>query len=55
VATFDRRGRILVFGTVEHQTLLIRLLANGEPDPSSLRSASVCQQPGRAYLGGPGG
>jgi uncharacterized delta-60 repeat protein len=33
-ATFDRRGRILVFGTVEHQTLLIRLLANGKPDPS---------------------
>lgn len=33
-ATFDRRGRILVFGTVERQTLLIRLLANGEPDPS---------------------
>jgi uncharacterized delta-60 repeat protein len=34
VATFDRRGRILVFGTVERQTLLIRLLANGDPDPS---------------------
>jgi uncharacterized delta-60 repeat protein len=34
VATFDRRGRILVFGTVERQTLLIRLLANGSPDPS---------------------
>lgn len=33
-ATFDRRGRILVFGTVERQTLLIRLLANGNPDPS---------------------
>jgi uncharacterized delta-60 repeat protein len=33
-ATFDRRGRILVFGTVEDQTLLIRLLANGKPDPS---------------------
>jgi uncharacterized delta-60 repeat protein len=34
VATFDRRGRILVFGTVERQTLLIRLLANGRPDPT---------------------
>jgi uncharacterized delta-60 repeat protein len=33
-ATFDRRGRIVVFGTVERQTLLIRLLANGRPDPS---------------------
>ena len=33
-ATFDRRGRLLVFGTVERQTLLIRLLANGNPDPS---------------------
>ena len=34
VATFDRRGRVLVFGTVERQTLLIRLLADGSPDPS---------------------
>jgi uncharacterized delta-60 repeat protein len=33
-ATFDRRGRIVVFGTVERQTLLIRLLPNGRPDPS---------------------
>lgn len=33
-ATFDRQGRILVFGTVERQTLLIRLLPNGRPDPS---------------------
>jgi uncharacterized delta-60 repeat protein len=34
VATFDRHGRIVVFGTVERQTLLIRLLPNGHPDPS---------------------
>jgi uncharacterized delta-60 repeat protein len=34
VATFDPRGRIVVFGTVERQTLLIRLLANGSLDPS---------------------
>jgi uncharacterized delta-60 repeat protein len=33
-AAFDSRGRILVFGTVERQTLLIRLQANGRPDPS---------------------
>jgi uncharacterized delta-60 repeat protein len=33
-AAFDGHGRILVFGTVERQTLLIRLLADGHPDPS---------------------
>ncbi|MBS1894858.1 MAG: hypothetical protein JST59_26460 [Actinobacteria bacterium] len=33
-ATFDRQGRILVFGTIEQRTPLIRLLPNGHPDPS---------------------